>query len=220
MANDYRNEDVLKHAREAFIDTVALKLSHLRKFIKKGTNPDLTGTFIEEVVRDFVKHWIGHRHLVHGTFYSTEFEKSGATPLQIDGIVYDPTLGPTVLRQGNFAVVHPAFCTSVIEIKTSYAPGVMKFEERLRQIYNQYMHHVTTPQVMGIIVADADPEKNSVIPLKDGKSLWAFDYRTVPWCPVFILYKEVDNEYTPYEPAIDAMIRAVYTNQFDAGNYL
>jgi hypothetical protein len=29
MANDYRNEDVLKHAREAFIDTVTVKLSHL-----------------------------------------------------------------------------------------------------------------------------------------------------------------------------------------------
>src|SRR5690349_21769946 len=109
MANDYRDEDVLKHARDAFIDTVTIKLGHLRKYIKKGTNPALTGAFIEEVVRDFVKHLIGHRQLVHGTFYSTEFEKSGATPLQIDGIIYDPTLGPTILRQGDFAVVHPVF---------------------------------------------------------------------------------------------------------------
>lgn len=219
VQGDYRNEDALKHAREAFTETIAMKLQHLRRYIKKGTNPDLTGKYIEAVVRGFIRNWIGHRLYLTGTFYSSEFEQSGETPLQIDGIVYDPHAGPAVLIESEFAVVHPAFCTSVIEVKTS-CDDLKAFEQRLRLIYSRYMHHLTTPQVMGVILADADPETHSNIPRADGKTLRAYDYSTVPWCPMFILFKEQDNEYTPFMPAVDAMIRAIYRNQHSAGNYL
>jgi len=218
MARDYRDEDVLKHAREAFTETIALKVQQLRRYIKKGTNSALTGSFIEELVRGFIQRWIGHRWYLTGTFYSAEFEKSGAKPLQIDGIVYDPTAGPLILHEGGFAVIHPAFCTSVVEVKTSHS-SILDFEKRLQQIYSQYMHHVTTPQVMGVVIADSDPEKHSWIQIKD-KYIWAYEYNAVPWCPIFILFQEDNNEYTPFEPAINAMIRAIYRNQIGPMNYL
>lgn len=220
MANDYRDENVIAHACEAFADTVMLKVQHLRRYIRKGTNPALTGQYIEEVVRAFVQDWIGHRQLLTGTFYSRAFAESGETPLQIDGIVYDPTSGPPVLRQGKFAVVHPAFCTSVIEIKTTWDKPLMQFVERLRTIYNRYFYHMTTPQVMGIIISDPDPEGKSLITLEGTEPFPAYHYSLVPWHPVFILFKEDAGEYTPHMPAIDAMIRAIYTNQLSAGNYL
>ena len=80
IASDYRNEDVLKHACEAFIETIKLKVEHLRRCIKKGSNPALTGTYIEEVVKAFIRNWVGHRHYVTGAFYSEEFSQSDELP--------------------------------------------------------------------------------------------------------------------------------------------
>ncbi len=218
MSTDYRDENVLQHAREAFQETVALKIQHLRRYIAKGKNPALTGDYIEEIVRSFVRKWIGSLRLCQGTFYSHEFQKSGKAPLQIDGIVWNPKAGPAILEENDFIVVHPVYCTSVIEIKTSIGP-IADFQRRLQEIYHTYMHWGTTTQVMGIVIADADPEGKSTIDTKKCK-VPAFHYHLAGWCPIFILFKEADNEYTPYEPAIDAMIRAIHTNQHSAGNFM
>jgi hypothetical protein len=219
MSNDYRDEDVLQHAREAFQETIALKIKHLRHYIAKGKNPKLTGDYIEEIVRSFVRRWIGSLQLRKGTFYSHEFQKSGETPLEIDGIVWNPLAGPAILEENDFIVVHPVYCTSVIEIKTSINYPIAKFQKRLQKIYHTYMHWGTTTQVMGIVISDPDPESKSTIDTNKRK-FFAFHYFKAGWCPIFILFKEKDNEYTPYEPAIDAMIRAIYTNQNSAGNFM
>jgi len=220
MKRHYRNEDVLRHTKEAFAETIALKVQHLRRYVKKGTNPALTGSFIEELVRGFVQDWLGHRLLVHGTFYSSEFEKSGAGPLQIDGIVYDPTSGPMVIHEGSFAVVHPVFCTGVIEIKTSYSKNLWQLQERLQLIHARYMHHVAKCQIMEIVIVDPDPEGKSSITDEKGNSFCAYHYRSGDWCPIFVLFKEKDFEHEPFNVAIDAMIRAIYTNQWSGGHYL
>ena len=216
---DYRQEDVLKHAREAFAQTIALKIQQLRKYIEKGKNSTLTGDYVEAVVRSFVRKWIGSRRLCQGTFYSDLFAASGETPMQIDGIVYSPQAGPTVLDEDDFIVVHPVYCTSVIEIKTSVS-SITDFEQRLQRIYQLYFHHATKGQVMGIVISDPDPENVSYFDTNDGNRHPIFDYRNAGMCPIFVLFKENNNDYTPYEPAIDSMIRAVYRNQFGAGNYM
>jgi len=218
MDRNYRDENVLDHAREAFQATVALKLQHLRRFIRKGTNPALTGAYVECIVRSFVRAWLGSLRLCHGTFYSDQFEKSGQKPMQIDGIVWNPKAGPAVLQEDDFVIVHPVFCTSVIEIKTSIT-SLKDFQERLQAIYGQYMYCGTKPQIMGIVTADKDPEATSMLQVGD-KTRWAYDYYNAGWCPIFILFKEDDNEFTPFEPAIEAMIRAIHTNQRSPGNYM
>src|SRR5438876_28781 len=152
---EYLDEDVLRQAREAFAETVALKVQQLYRYVPRASNSALTGHFVEELVRAFVQKWLGNRRLLCGTFYSVEFANSARTPLQIDGIVYNPERGPVVLEEGGFVVVHPAFCTNVIEIKTSIG-ALAKFEERLMRTYTTYIHHTTTPHVMGIVIADSD----------------------------------------------------------------
>jgi hypothetical protein len=216
----YRDEDVLQYTKKAFADTIALKVQHLRRYVKKGTNSALTGSFIEELVRGHVQNWLGHRLLVHGTFYSSEFEESEKSPLQIDGIVYDPTSGPMIIHEGSFAVVHPVFCTGVIEIKTSLSGNLWQLQERLRLIHTQYMHHVSKSQIMGIVISDPDPQGKSTITDEKGNSFLAHYYHSGNWCPIFVLFKEKDFEYEPFGPAVDAMIRAIYTNQWIGGHYL
>ena len=91
---DFGGENVLRYAVESFSETIAPKLRQLRRYVPKDkaqTNPALTGAFIEELVRGFIRSWIRHRLLLHGTFHFERSVEAGDKPLQIDGIVYDPT---------------------------------------------------------------------------------------------------------------------------------
>jgi len=216
MSWDYSDENPVKHAQEAFQETIALKLQHLRRYIKKGTNATLTGAYIEEVVRSFIRKWIGPLQLRHGTFYSQEFEDSGKKPLQIDGIVWNPKAGPAILEENEFLVVHPVFCTGVIEIKMSDHP-ISDFRDRLQIIYETYMHFCSKSNVMGIVISDSDPEGKSKTKFMD-KEINLFDYQKCGCCPIFILFKEKDNEFTPFPQAIESMIKAIYRNQRNANS--
>ena len=163
--SDFGDENVLTDALEAFAGTIAEKLRQLRRYIPKERGgqyrPD--GSLHRGTVRGFIRRWLGQRQLLHGTFYFKRHVDSGQKPLQIDGIVYDPTRGPVIVREGDFVIVHPAFCGGVIEVKMT-VPDVWKFEERLQTIHKRYMTHRTTPSVMGVVIADANPEKVSHVP--------------------------------------------------------
>jgi hypothetical protein len=99
------NQDVLKAARSAFTETIMLKLRQLYGVVPKGSNPALTGAFVEELVRGFIKDWISPCLLLHGTLHphdtNPDVPPDDATPRQIDGIVYDPRLGPAIVREGD-----------------------------------------------------------------------------------------------------------------------
>ena len=208
---DYHGEDVLKHVKMAFAETIALKVRQLRRYVPKEkarTNTELTGDFIEEVVRGFIRNWIGEQRLVSGTFYSQASEGSELRPLQIDGIVHDPRRGPAVISEGNFEVVHPAFCSGVIEIKTT--TDLQALHERLNTIYTRHMFHLTADRVMGVVIASSDPEKDSIVRTARGGTLSLYDCRMAGWCPIFILFKEVDGDYEPHYPAIHSMIVAMH----------
>jgi hypothetical protein len=129
--------------------------------------------------------------------------------LQIDGIVHDPRKGPRILAEGNFGIVHPAFCSGVIEIKTSIS-GVKPFEKRLQDVHNRYLSHLPSTHVMGIVITNSDPENSDTLELDDGKVLHYHNYYSVPLCPIFFLFKETDEGIEPYMPAIDSLIRAAY----------
>lgn len=201
---DFGNEKVLKYAVMAFAETIILKVKQLRDYVPKKrdlTNTELTGNYTEELVRGFIQNWIGHRELLTGTFYFQAFIDSNQKPLQVDGIVYDPLKGPVTIREGNFVIVHPAFCVGIIEIKMTYN-NIKDFEERLQLLSKQYLGHLGKPHVMGVVIADKDPEKNSILA-----------YNNFSLCPIFILFKDKgDGDYEPYTPAIEAMIEAIYHN--------
>lgn len=219
--SDFDIERVLNDAVNAFAETVNLKVRQLRRFVpkvKELTNPALTGGFIEEVVRGFVADWIGHRQLMTGTLYSER--DASQKPMQIDGIVYDPTKGPTVLREGNFGVVHPAFCDGIIEIKMTFKnytdpkefPGLSKLEAKLNQMHERYLSHLPSCHVMGIVIADDDPASIEMSDYSDAnKNPVPFNaIDTVPLKPIFILFKHNNGEFEPRLKDIENMMRAIY----------
>jgi hypothetical protein len=220
---DFHQENVLRFAVESFAETIALKLKQLRRYVPKEkalTNTDLTGAYIEELVRGFIRTWIGHQQLLHGTLYFQNHVESGGKPFQIDGIVYDPTKGPVTLQEGNFAILHPAFCSGVIEIKMTVS-STSDFEQRLQTIHSKYLDHMTTTHVMGVVIADRDPVRASKYFFPNGREIELYDYNTVPLCPIFVLFKETtDCEYEPFITAIDCMIRGIFNNLFTTTNYL
>jgi hypothetical protein len=222
MANDYRTENVLKHAVDVFERTIAVKVEQFRRLVPKMkdlTNSEVTGDFIEEVVRGFVRQWISPSVLLNGTLHSAKDDASSERPMQIDGIVYRPDRGPTVMTEGGFAIVHPAFCSNVIEIKM--AADISALKKRLDQISGRYMSHVPADHVMGIVIQHSDPEKASQISVGKGKTVPSHRYDLCQWCPIFILFKETRKcELIPHRPAIEAMIRCIYRNRSDGGNYL
>jgi hypothetical protein len=208
---DYSSEDVLEHARVAFAETVGLKVQQLRRFIPKAkdrTNTQITGNFIEELVRGFITKWIGQQLLVTGAFFNKECEDSDERAMQIDGIVHDPRRGPAIIKEGNFEIVHPAFCSGVIEIKITHG-NLQTLEQRLQEISRRYMHHLTASHVMGVIISSPNPEKDSQILLSNGQIRWMYNAQ-VGWCPIFILFKEQNGEYKPHFNAIHRMIVALW----------
>jgi hypothetical protein len=212
-------DDVLKAVKNAFSDTVMLKLKQFYEVVPKGSNPALTGGFVETIVRSFVRDWIGPCQLCHGTLHPHDLagnhlpdEQKG--PKQIDGIVYDPRLGPAVIREGEFVIAHPAFCRGIVEIKTSEG-DLRQFEERLQGHYRQYLfpawegrNVVEANDVMGIVIHDSAPDLRTASYTQGTFPLYEFSY----WghCPIFILFRQQEGDYEPYEPAIDAMIKAIY----------
>jgi hypothetical protein len=61
---DNSKNHLLKYEVKTFVETVALKVKQLRHFVPKEkalTNTDLTGRYIEELVRGFIRRWIRHQ---------------------------------------------------------------------------------------------------------------------------------------------------------------
>jgi hypothetical protein len=113
-------------------------------------------------------------------------------------------------------VVHPAFCRGLLEIKTSM-DDLKGFEQRLRGLFDQYLASgpprgtrpfVPACLVMGIVIHDPDPAAHSAPDWLDSTPI--HHYRLVGHCPIFILFKKVGEDYEPYEPGIEAMIKAIF----------
>jgi hypothetical protein len=216
--SDHSGNELLKYAAKTFAETVALKVKQLRNCVPKEkhlTNPDLTGRYIEELVRGFVRRWIGHQQLLHGTFFPEPRRGTREKPLQVDGIVYDPNCGPVTLQEGDFVIVHPAFCSGVIEVKTTLKiGGIDDLEHDLQKIHERYFAEgvPTTPRchIMGVVIADKDPGR--VSKRRSGADPY-YTYWSGGLCPIFVLFKETEDlQYLPFPPAIEAMIHAIYRN--------
>jgi hypothetical protein len=150
---------------------------------------------------------------MHGTLFPHDTNKTlsqeQVKAKQIDGIIFDPRTGPAVIREGSFLVVHPTFCRGILEIKTSEG-SIKGFEDRLQLLYNQYLSQYDFPRssVMGIVIHDPNPERHSHPDWLPNPPI--FHFMDVSLCPIFILFKEIDGEYQPYEPAINAMLQAIF----------
>lgn len=214
------NNEALDYALETFAQTIRLKLQQFHAVVGKGTNNDLSGKFIEELVRGFIRGWISPCRILSGTLhpfnFNPEFEADPWAP-QIDGIIFDPRQGLPMITEGDFLVAHPAVCPGVIEIKKS-ENDLQSFEARLTKIHKRFFCRSTmamkTPcWIMGIVIHDPDPEAHSC-PKWQERPL--YDGECNMHCPIFILFKEVQSgvEYDPYEPGIKAMIQSIFNREW------
>lgn len=220
------NDGFLKAVIQAFSETVRIKMEQLYRVVPKNTNSDLTGAFVEEMVRGFIRDWVSPCQLLQGTLHphhsNSQLSEEKSRPKQIDGLVFDPRRGPAIIREGNFLVAHPLFCRGVIEIKTS-CNNLTGFEERLQSLYCQYFEPfypsffsgVVENEIMGVVIQDSNPEKTSN-PAHLQHPLYKYDGGS--HCPIFILFKVSDGIYEPYVPAIEAMIRAVFLSNWQGDN--
>jgi hypothetical protein len=213
MAREF--ESVLKASVEAFIKTVALKLQQLEPLVPKGTNPKLTGDYVEEIVRGFVSYWLKPSIICSGTLYPHDMNDAlsdkDKKPPQIDGIVYDSQQGPPVIHEGNFLVCHPQFCRGLVEIKKSFDETVLEFARRLKRLHSQYFEPWgrSTGHVMGIVTVDSNPQTHSIQEWRT-KPLYQH-YGLGDESPIFILF---DNDYNPHLDAIEGMIKHLFKPDF------
>jgi hypothetical protein len=209
-------DDRYEGAREAFWQTIELKLRQFYHFVPKGSNPPLTGMFIEELVRGFIREWISPCQLLHGTLWPHNFnpQLEAPTPKQIDGIVFDPRKGPSIIREGGFLVVAPQFCCGLIEIKASES-DLRGFQDRLKGHHAQYFirggWHQLLQAVIGVVIHDPEPERHSRPDwLSPKESL--HEVGRGGHCPIYILFKKnPDDSFEPFRPAIDALIDAIFS---------
>ncbi len=200
----------IEEAKRTFAETVILKVSQLRRYVGRGRNPALTGAFTEELVRGFIQEWIGQWQLLTGALHDGPDVESPEAPFQIDGIIFSPRRGPATIKEGNFVVVHPAFCPGVIEIKTSLNRTMQDFEDRLKGIHARHFNDRSAPCVMGVVITDRDPEKRSQLRDLDGNEFPIYERQRGAWCPIFTLFKETGAGYEEFHPAIDQMVKHVF----------
>ena len=129
-------------------------------------------------------------------------------PTQVDGIIYDSMLGPCILKEGNFSVIHPAFCRGLLEIKKSI-PSLKKLHRHLYDLHAVFMHPFEgrNSQVFAVVVRHNNPEKASKMPKRKYKY---HDYDQVNHCPIFLLF---DNDFKPHKEAIYKLIEFLYTGE-------
>ncbi|MFO1046049.1 MAG: hypothetical protein U0941_30085 [Planctomycetaceae bacterium] len=218
-----RFRDAIAAAKAAFAQTIQLKLDQFHAVAPKGSNSALAGDFIEELVRGFIRDWIQPCSLLRGSMCPIDINEAYLNPSipQIDGIVFDPRQGPSIIREGNFVVAHPQFCPGIIEIKKSET-NLKEFESRLQDLHKQFycrgsvgttsqMITVASHAVMGIVIHDPDPNTHSH-PTWHQASPSLHEIQYGGHCPIFILFKEKIRgvEYEPYDPAISSMMETIF----------
>ena len=204
---------------DLFCETVSLKIRLFHKLFPQGEHNHLTGLYIEELVRTFIANWIHPFEIVAGSMLpwdacsdelliSAGMSAAIKKPRQLDGIVYDSSLGPYILREGGFTVVHPAFSRGIVEIKKSF-PKISKFYRHLCDLHAQFLYPFDgrMSQVFAVVIRHSNPEKANRVPKRKYKY---YDYSHVDHCPIFILF---DNEYQPQKVAIYKLIEFLFTGE-------
>lgn len=188
-----------KTAAAQFAETVTTRFAEFVRLIPPNTNPGLANRFLDQQVRSLLEHYLTPKRLISGAFLSPRL----AAPLEAEGIVHDPQLGPAIFEAGHFCVLDPAVCTAVISIKAS-AANIPKFQNRLREIRSACFRDRRPGVVMGVLATSDRAEKQSVVH-KSGRTFPAHQTSHPNWCPIFILFSLRAGTCSPFMPAIDAL---------------
>ena len=193
-----------KKAATDFAGNIASRLSEFHRFVPPGSNPDGTNRFLEAQVRGLIEERLAPKRLLSGVFRVPGATGSTTGPSLIEAAVHDPQRGQPTFEQGGFAVIDPATCVGLIEIKPTVS-NLSKFQTRLRETAQTCFFGRRPGMVMGIVVSDVTPEKKSIVH-RYGKTFPAYQFTHPKWCPIFILFSRRDGRFEPHFPAIEALI--------------
>ena len=202
MANE-----ALDVAASSFAEIIQTQLKVFRTIVHGRENSAVIGGFIEELVRGFINSWLSPMGVYSGALWSASSEEM----MQIDGIIWQPSFGPPLLRQGAFLLLHPNTIRAVVEIKTS-EQNVKSLHNRLNAIWQQYLQSSghSERDCMGVILAHQAPERLTKpswhTDTGDGQTV-ELHSQTLHAHPIYILFKKTDEfTYEPFMPGIKAMI--------------
>lgn len=194
----------VKQAPTEFAGNIASRLTEFHQFVPFGSDQDLTNRFLEAHVRSLIEAWLAPKRLLSGIFRVPGAPGPTATSFRIDGAVHDPGRGQLTFEQGSFAVINPATCVGLIQIKPSVS-NLSKFQTHLRDIAQIFFSGQRPGMVTGIVVSDVAPEKKSIVH-RNGKTFPFYQFTHPKWCPIFILFSRRDGLFEPHFPAIEALV--------------
>ena len=207
MGQDSAGKEALKTAARTFAALVKANLKVFRGLCSGRENTEVTGDFIEELLREYINSWLSPMGIYPGSLCRPNSDKM----MQIDGLIWQPSFGPPLLKQSNFLLLHPIVARAVVEIKTS-VKSIKKLHDRLVEIWTAFLSDTRQERrdALGIILwhdspeTAAEPKWHRV----DGH-LTELHTRALDAHPIFILFRRTgDYEYEPFMPAIEAMLFA------------
>ena len=197
--------EALESAARAFANLILAKVKVFRDIVHRRENPEVIGDIIEELIREYINSWLAPMGIYNGSLWCSQSQKM----MQIDGLVWQPSFGPPLLRQGNFLLLHPNTARAAVEIKTS-ENNLKALRDRLSEIWSEYFEPVGYPRrdCLGVVLHHPDPDGASrpTWNVVEGHPI-ELHMKALHAHPIYILFKRVSEfEYEPFMPAVEAML--------------
>lgn len=119
------------------------------------TNDDVLGALVEERIRRLLRRWLGSKQLGTGSLAGLPAD------YQIDGIVWDPTVRPALLEEGEIVIIDPLAALGLVEVKASC--DIEQFSRRLFDLaahiggyYDRFAEGRSHPPMFGFVIWDKD----------------------------------------------------------------
>jgi|GEM_PF-5272707 len=206
MTPESLGQEALRNAAETFASLVTAKVKVFRELCAEKENTEVTGDFVEEMLRGYINSWLAPMGIYPGSLVSPRHKRKLK---QIDGLIWQPSFGPPVLREGNTLLLHPNTVRAIVELKTS-VESVRHLHDRLSDLWEELKptEH-SARDAMGIILFhNGNPEtaSNPHWRTVDGNRE-PLHTRAVNAHPIYILFERRGQfDYEPYFPAIMELI--------------
>lgn len=118
------------------------------------TNNDVLGALVEERLRKMLRRWLGGLQLATGSLAGLPAD------YQIDGIIWDPTIRPALIEEGETVVVDPLAVAGLLEIKAScniedFARRLFELAAHVSGYFDRAAEGRRYPPIFGFVLWDS-----------------------------------------------------------------
>ena len=101
MSERSSGQEARSTAARTFAALVAAKVQVFRELCSGRENTEVTGEFIEQLLREYIDSWLSPMGIYPGSLWCSSASKM----MQIDGLIWQPSFGPPLLKQDNLLLV-------------------------------------------------------------------------------------------------------------------